>query len=457
MSTTITGAILEVQGAEQCKAMQQEEWEVLESIYPDYLSGDPSKGSMKLEIPIEFSQPRSIVSPENKLLASLSALPPLLLDIILPPNYPLYGPPEIIAIHATHSWLPPKIGLRHYLKEMWVLGEGVLYTWIEWIRGGDFLERLNLAANIDEDYAIRIPHPELDLLIPKLITYDSSMQLTRFSQNSYNCEICMTSIKGARCILLACSHVFCRSCLEDFWKLCIAEGEVGRVGCPDPQCVKEGKEANEEDVRRVVTEEEVRRWKWLRQKRAVERDPTIVHCPVSFCQTPVPMSKDVERDTSWERLRECPECGFSFCAYCKRTWHGPHSQCPLAVTDALTLKYIELPEGSPERVAMERRYGRANLQRLVAQYEEDKANQEWLKAQTTACPSCEVRVEKSHGCNHMTCLRCRHHFCYRCGEKISAQNPYTHFNIPGTPCYSKLFDVESIENEWQPIEAFDEL
>ena len=46
---------------------------------------------------------------------------------------------------------------------------------------------------------------------------------------------------------------------------------MGRVGCPDPQCVKDGREANEEEVRRVVTEEQVRRWKWLRQKRAMEK------------------------------------------------------------------------------------------------------------------------------------------------------------------------------------------
>ena len=48
-----------------------------------------------------------------------------------------------------------------------------------------------------------------------------------------------------------------------------------RVGCLDPQCVKDGQEATEEEVRRVVTEEEVRRWKWLREKRAVERGESI--------------------------------------------------------------------------------------------------------------------------------------------------------------------------------------
>ena len=78
--------------------------------------------------------------------------------------------------------------------------------------------------------------------------------------------------------MLECEHVFCRSCLEDFWKLCIKEGDVGRVGCPDPECVKEHREAIEEEVRRVVTEEEVLRWRWLRTKRALERGMTASGC-----------------------------------------------------------------------------------------------------------------------------------------------------------------------------------
>ena len=117
----------------------------------------------------------------------------------------------------------------------------------------------------------RIPHPAPRILLPQLIAYDKTRQQLHFAETSYNCAICLSTIKGAKCILLSCSHVFCRPCLQDFWKLCIAEGDIGRVGCPDQRCVKVGREANEDEVRRVVTEEEVRRWKWLRQKRLMEK------------------------------------------------------------------------------------------------------------------------------------------------------------------------------------------
>lgn len=46
---------------------------------------------------------------------------------------------------------------------------------------------------------------------------------------------------------------------------------MDRVGCPDPGCVKQGTKASEEDVRRVVSSEEVKRWRWLRDKKELEK------------------------------------------------------------------------------------------------------------------------------------------------------------------------------------------
>lgn len=34
---------------------------------------------------------------------------------------------------------------------------------------------------------------------------------------------------------------------------------------------------------------------------------------------------------------------------------------------------------------------------------------------TLSCPTCGHGVERSAGCDHMTCSRCRHDFCWRCG------------------------------------------
>ncbi|KAL0950896.1 hypothetical protein HGRIS_007655 [Hohenbuehelia grisea] len=458
----------------ECQSLQEEEYQVLESIFPDFISYDEPGRTLRIEVPIELdnAQEVSIVneaddSDHPPQCLTLATLPPLLLHIALPVNYPLEVPPNILSIHATHSWLP-RLGLRSALIRLWSLGQPVLYDWIELIRTGAFLNDIKVIElirtgaflndiKVTSSNHIRIPHPMPHLLAALLKNHDHSMKQENFLLTPYSCSICLAQYKGAKCAKLMCGHVFCRSCLLDFWGLCITEGDVDRVGCPDPECVKEGHKAMEEDVARIVSESDLVRWRWLREKQALERDPNVIHCPVECCQTPVPKPPTAEGDESgWTRLRTCQKCSFSFCSFCKRTWHGPITTCPISITETFVLEYMALLPGSPEREKFEKRYGKVMLSRLVAKYEEDQLNKKWLDASTMACPGCSVNVEKSLGCNHMTCAKCKQHFCYRCGTKLNPSNPYSHFSISGQRCFNKLFDFMQGEDDgWQPIEGFE--
>ena len=117
-----------------------------------------SEGHIKLEIPVEFETPRSVIieeviptsltdktSPRETL--NLSVLPPLLLHVILPPSYPLHSPPDIVSLRATHMWIPNTQVLQTALTEMWRIGEQVLYNWIEYIRSGEFLQTIELTGD----------------------------------------------------------------------------------------------------------------------------------------------------------------------------------------------------------------------------------------------------------------------------------------------------------------------
>ncbi|KAK0473209.1 hypothetical protein IW261DRAFT_704530 [Armillaria novae-zelandiae] len=433
---------------QECQSLQVEEWEVLESIYPECVSSDMRDSSIKLEVPVEFSESRTVSIFNDGLSQSLSltVLPPLLLYIVLPSAYPLHDPPQLVSIRATHIWMPLLSKLQNVLSQMWQPGETVLYSWIEFIRGGEFLDSIDLTSDTDPT-AINIPHPAPQLLSPLLAAYEISSKSNRFAQNSYPCSICLTSHKGSKCLQLTCSHVFCRPCLADFWQMCVREGEVSRVGCPDPRCVKSGREANEEEVARILAPEEIDRWRWLKEKCAIEKDPTIMHCPVTFCQTAVIKQTTDDEESGWDRLRICPSCSYSFCSFCKHAWHGPLSPCMASASSEIVKEYLALAEDSPDRALLLRRYGRSNVLRLVNTYQEEQLNREWLESSTMACPGCEVHVEKAMGCNHMTCAKCRMHFCYRCGEKLNGSNPYVHFSTPGTRCYNKLFDFNGKDDE----------
>lgn len=98
------------------------------------------------------------LSSENKpvvqntdLQLSLSSLPPLLLQIVLPAAYPLHAAPEIVAIRAQHAWFARIPELKEILLRMWQMGEGVLYNWVDFIRSGEFL----VAMELDQDSALQ--------------------------------------------------------------------------------------------------------------------------------------------------------------------------------------------------------------------------------------------------------------------------------------------------------------
>jgi len=46
-------------------------------------------------------------------------------------------------------------------------------------------------------------------------------------------------------------------------------------------------------------------------------------------------------------------------------------------------------------------------------------------------------------------FRCNTYFCYLCGAKLPAQNPYGHFSIIGNECYQQLFEgVDDLDEEF---------
>lgn len=82
--------------------------------------------------------------------------------------------------------------------------------------------------------------------------------------------------------------------------------------------------------------------------------------------------------------------------------HGPLESCPIAQYEHLALAYLNAPEFSEKREEMERRYGKTNLTKMLAIYQEEKANLDYLRSSATQCPGCRCYVEKNMGCNHVS-------------------------------------------------------
>ncbi|KAF5113093.1 hypothetical protein DV495_001939 [Geotrichum candidum] len=46
--------------------------------------------------------------------------------------------------------------------------------------------------------------------------------------------------------------------------------------------------------------------------------------------------------------------------------------------------------------------------------QDDSETANWISANTKECAKCHSTIEKSGGCNHMTCQKCKHEFCWIC-------------------------------------------
>ena len=187
----------------------------------------------------------------------------------------------------------------------------------------------------------------------------------------------------------------------------------------------------------------VRRYVEMKRKKKLEADKTTVYCPRTWCQgpakstnyPPIPAdltayidnevsdddsvdgdtdklktnTKNVPPDPS-DRLAVCEKCSLAFCKVCYMGWHGPFARC--------------YPRDPNELSA------------------EEKASYEYIRKNTSPCPYCNAPVQKTMGCNHMSCFQCRTHFCYLCGSWLDGNNPYQHFNKAGTGCYQRLWELE---------------
>ncbi|WVN85387.1 uncharacterized protein L203_100532 [Cryptococcus depauperatus CBS 7841] len=426
-------------------------------------------------------------------------LPPLY-PLKSPPHVIILKAPLAGYPYENESWLPEqllkKLGCRP--AEMWEEerqsvgeGQGVVWKWWEWITNGEFLSDEGLV----NDTTLNLTKPSIlshSAFLAALKSYNAKQIYSDFEKSVFLCSICWENKKGLRCVQVpVCGCVFCTDCLSDCWTLAIAEGTLESVACPSAACVKRRVMDDPRDILKteidgnmiesVVGAEARWRWEELRERRIVEIDPSYCICPRPSCQAAVPPPESsstpstsattsntkilrlsdislsltssqsslatptlpaASTEDRWVSYRLCPNCNFSFCLYCSSTWHGPHTVCALPQTSVLVQEYLSYPEGSAERLTMERRRGKAYIEKAVAKWREDEMNKQWLEQMTRACAGCGVRVEKSHGCNHMTCGRCNAHFCYRCGESIKPSDPYKHFNTPGKLCYQKLFDTD---------------
>ena len=83
-----------------------------------------------------------------------------------------------------------------------------------------------------------------------------------------------------------------------------------------------------------------------------------------------------------------------------------------------------------------------------------RSTESWLSANAKQCPGCHCPIQKSEGCDHMTCTVCRHEWCWVC-----AGNWRDHRTCPGpvpnvrtNPSTSRFVQVYEVLEKLEAIE-----
>ena len=265
------------------------------------------------------------------------------------------------------------------------------------------------------------------LMIPFLLDYDKRECEREFADSLFDCEICFSSLLGSRCRRVEpCGHIHCCECLRLYVTSKVRSGDVAKIECPSNSC-KESLSLNL--IRELVSPEIFERFDRLLLQKTLDKMTDVVYCPRPTCQCVTLREED---DTN---MAQCPRCRFSFCILCKHAWHGVEP-CKLLPQDLKELRETWESLGTEEREVLEKQYGKSKLEKAF----QEQDSMAWLDTNARKCPNCQAKIEKTLGCNKMTCTHCSASFCWLCSAPLPSVDPYKHFRPGQSNCAGKLFE-----------------
>jgi E3 ubiquitin-protein ligase RNF14 len=129
----------------------------------------------------------------------LSHLPPLLLNITLPPGYPANAPP-IVELQSQSAWLPDtKLKeLKDSAAELWGLNgcNQVVYDYIDSLQqaaevGFDLVQKGGGALEISQDLELA------------LLDFDLKAKRAKFEQETFDCGVCLGMLLASQRFAIA--------------------------------------------------------------------------------------------------------------------------------------------------------------------------------------------------------------------------------------------------------------
>ncbi|CAN9129588.1 unnamed protein product [Alternaria alternata] len=179
---------------------------------------------------------------------------------------------------------------------------------------------------------------------------------------------------------------------------------VTNVLCPSSGC---SCTITHEDVRKNTPQDVFTRFDELSMRTLLSADKNFLYCHAEGC------SSGQIHDTGMESpIFRCVACGHRMC-----TAHDPI--IPFHENETCT-QYDERIAGetaqAKEEEEEEERHKSQQVEEARVRREQEAASAAEVAKSSVECPGCGVQIQKTEGCDHMTCRRndCRFEFCYVC-------------------------------------------
>uniref|UniRef100_A0A915K898 RBR-type E3 ubiquitin transferase n=1 Tax=Romanomermis culicivorax TaxID=13658 RepID=A0A915K898_ROMCU len=242
----------------------------------------------------------------------------------------------------------------------------------------DDLKRLLIIAQLKADDSPNVNSATLSLT--KYFTVNDE-NLNFIEENSDSpveysfCPICLASAGSKNFLFLSCKHKFCKFCWRMHIRIQMDVGCSSRIECMNSTCHLLLSEDRILDVLQS-SPHLLARYLRLSFQDLVQSHPCLRYCPGPDC------SRIIYANCPLPRRVLCEECRSSYCFLCGLDYHAP--------ADCETIR------------------------KWLTKCADDSETANYLTANTKDCPHCGVCIEKSGGCNHMACSKCKYHFCWVC-------------------------------------------
>ncbi|KAL0098122.1 hypothetical protein J3Q64DRAFT_1671762 [Phycomyces blakesleeanus] len=219
----------------------------------------------------------------------------------------------------------------------------------------------------------------------------------------FECKICFDDDPEMMTVGVGCGHRFCIDCYRKYITFEITEGNNRNITCPQEKC---NAIADTETIEALMIKDVYEKHKLFLNQLFVQDQASMRWCPGIDCEYAVECNIPSTSLVSIIPIVKC-FCGHEFCFGCGLSDHRP-AICAL-------------------------------VKKWMAQCAQDLETLSWIKNSTKQCPKCEALIEKWGGCNHMTCKKCRHGFCWVCKE------PWRKHGLDAYTCHK--YKAESVNSD----------